>query len=130
MDNQDLKSSDHPLLAVLNLLLVTFALYGCGGSDSSHLTTPVPTDPPVQTLPPQSGLPVPDNRTVSEFRVVLLGNSHVSYNNLAGLLKQMLQSGRPQAKVHTETAADAATMDPCHTARPEVLDHRALFLSH
>lgn len=100
-----------PALKVIHLLLCTLALSGCGGSDGEKPTTAVPPTPPVQTLPPQSGLAVPDNRTVGEFRVVLLGNSHVTYNDLAGVLKQMLQVGRPQAKVHTETAAGWRYLD-------------------
>jgi len=98
-------------LAIVFLLLSGTALNGCGGSgDTATAVTP----PPVQTVPqnpPPSNLAVPDNRTVSEFRVVLLGNSHTAYNDLAGLLKQMLQTGRPQAKVHTHTAGGAGYLD-------------------
>lgn len=109
MRNQNTETYRKSLRLTLSLLLSAAVLNGCGSSDNSAVNTPIQTTPPVQ--PPPSGLQVPDNRTVGEFRVVLLGNSHVSYNNLAGLLKQLLQTGRPQAKVYTETAAGWGYLD-------------------
>lgn len=88
------------------------ALFGCGSSDSPPIGPPTTTPPTSPTLPESSqGLPVPDNRTVNEFRVLLLGNSHVGFNNLGGLLKQMIQTGRPQASVQTETGGGAGYLD-------------------
>lgn len=112
MHNQEAKLSIKNVLASLSLLLLAVALNGCGGQDNTSASPPEQTKPPV-TIPPPKGadLPVPDNRTVGEFRVVLLGNSHVSYNNLAGILKLLLQTGRPQAKVHTQTAGGAGYLD-------------------
>lgn len=96
---------------------VTTMLSGCGGSAEQVVAPPVQTSPPTTPATPTSpanegaGLPVPDNRTVPEFRVLLLGNSHVAFNDLAGILQKMLQTGRPQAKVHTQTAGGAGYLD-------------------
>ncbi len=96
--------------------LVT-ALCGCGGSAKTPTATPVQTSPPTTTPIPTSpanegaGLAVPDNRTVPEFKILLLGNSHVGFNDLAGLLQQILQTGRPLAKVYAQTAGGAGYLD-------------------
>lgn len=98
--------------ALLIAALLNVAISGCGSG-----STPSTAIPPAQSLPPVSqpvsgdNLPVPDNRTVAEFRIALLGNSHVSYNDLAGLLKQLIATGRPQATVLTHTASGAGFLD-------------------
>lgn len=115
MHHQSNTTGRNQRLAIVFLLLSGTALNGCGGSGAADS---VAGPPPVQTVPqnpppisPPSNLAVPDNRTVSEFRIVLLGNSHVAYNDLAGLIKYLLQTGRPQAKVHTHTAGGAGYLD-------------------
>jgi len=96
---------------------ITLGLTGCKGSGTSDTSPPVQINPPTSPqIPPApgnegAGLAVPDNRTVPEFRVLLLGNSHVGFNDLAGLIQQMLQAGRPQAKVHVQTAGGAGYLD-------------------
>ncbi len=102
-------------LMIISTLATT--LYGCGGSAKPAAAPPVqtspPTTPPIPTSPPNegAGLAVPDNRTVPEFRILLLGNSHVGFNDLAGILQEILQTGRPQAKVHAQTAGGAGYLD-------------------
>lgn len=116
MHHQSMTTCHNQRLAIVFLLLSGTALNGCGGSGAAESATvpppvqTVPQNPPPQ-IPPPSNLAVPDNRTVSEFRVVLLGNSHAAYNNLAALIKYLLQTGRPQAKVHTHTAGGAGYLD-------------------
>lgn len=116
MQPQSRKTSRQRQLAMVFVLVSGTTLNGCGGSGDAQTVVP---PPPVQTVPqnppplnpPPANLAVPDNRTVSEFRVALLGNSHVTYNNLASLLKHLLQTGRPQAKVHTHAASGAGYLD-------------------
>jgi hypothetical protein len=92
-------------------------IVGCGGSAATAVSTPVQVNPPTTPqIPPApvnegAGLAVPDNRTVPEFRVLLLGNSHVGFNDLGGLIQQMLKTGRPQAAVFVETAGGAGYLD-------------------
>jgi hypothetical protein len=116
MHNQSMTTRHNHWLTTIFLLWSGAALTGCGGSgspDSVVIPTPVqtvPQNPPPATQPPVN-LAVPDNRTVTEFRVVLLGNSHVANQNIAGLLKELLQTGRPQAKVFTQTAGGRGYLD-------------------
>ena len=90
-----------PLLTYVLMILVCCLATGCK-SDSE----PAGEDDVAVVLPPLSavdgaGQAVPDNRTVNEFRVLLMGNSHVQVNDLGGLLQQLLRVGRPQASVRT-----------------------------
>lgn len=102
--------------ATICFWLMTAAGCGGGGADTPIEPPPSQSQPPA-TLPPpppppvSENRPVPDNRTSNEFRVALLGNSHVAYNDLAGLLKQLIETGRPQAKVYTHTAGGAGYLD-------------------
>lgn len=94
------------------LLLAALAACGSATTEPTSPNLPNPKPPPTATLPAvTTGLAVPDNRTVQEFRVLLLGNSHVGGNNLAGMLNTILQHGRPRALVATHTGDGSYFLD-------------------
>ncbi|WP_214000814.1 hypothetical protein [Arsukibacterium sp.] len=93
------------------VLLVSLGIAGCNASSEQAVEVPTAVILPPKSAVEGAGQPVPDNRTVNEFRVALLGNSHVHVNNLAGQLQQLLQVGRPQAAVHTYVAGGAGFLD-------------------
>ena len=70
--------------------LVSLVLVGCNGGNTSDEQTP----PTVDNPPPVTGnLPIPDNRYLDGYQVLLVGNSHVTANDLAQVLRGMLVKG-------------------------------------
>jgi hypothetical protein len=92
----------------LNLIIFStlWLLASCGGG-SDGAAAPVKE---VNTNFP-AGLPVPDNRFVDTYSVLIFGNSHVRSHNLADLIVQMIQTGRPGAKATAELAAGILFLD-------------------
>jgi hypothetical protein len=85
------------------------ALSACGGSSDSDLATPPVTEEPV--IQPPAGLPVPDNSISSHYQILLVGNSHVRSNDLAGLIGQLIQAGPKKAGVYVKTAERISFLD-------------------
>lgn len=93
------------------LLLFCCAVAGCKSASEQTVEQPEAVVLPPKPAVEGAGQSVPDNRTVNEFRIALLGNSHVRGNNLAEVLQQLLQVGRPQASVQTVVAGGAGFLD-------------------
>lgn len=92
----------------LNLIMLStlwlLASCGGGGDNTAAPVNEVNTNFPV-------GLPVPDNRFVDTYSVLIFGNSHVRSHNLADLIVQMIETGRPGAKATAELAAGSLFLD-------------------
>ncbi len=92
----------------LNMIMFStlWLLASCGGS-SNGASAPVKE---VNTNFP-AGLPVPDNRFVDTYSVLIFGNSHVRSHHLADLIVQMIETVRPGAKATAELAAGNLFLD-------------------
>jgi hypothetical protein len=98
------------------MLLTMFgALTGCGSSSDESVSPPANGSGsgsivlPLPTVSPK--LPIPDNRTVNNFQVLMFGNSHVAANNLPGLVTRLLRTGRPHANVYATAAHGGGYLD-------------------
>lgn len=79
-------------------------LTACGsGGNTTNDQGEVVAPPPVVILPPpvNTMLPIPDNRYADQYQVLLVGNSHVSSNNLASVLSTLLKQGTGKTTVAT-----------------------------
>jgi hypothetical protein len=80
----------------ISTVLLFSLLTACGsGRDTANDQGGVVTPPPVVISPPPVNemLPVPDNRYVDQYQILLVGNSHVSSNNLSSVLSALLEQG-------------------------------------
>lgn len=86
--------------AGLLISLLTACSSGSSGNDDQ---VGVVTPPPVVISPPPVNemLPVPDNRYVDQYQILLVGNSHVSSNNLSSVLSALLEQGTGKNTVAT-----------------------------
>lgn len=82
------------------LLITLLTACGSGSSGAGNQIGVVPPPPvvipppPVVIPPPESdNLPIPDNRYTENYRVLLVGNSHVRSNNLSSILSTLLKKG-------------------------------------
>lgn len=94
-------------------------LVSCGGSDNNGRPTSGAGQNPDTSLP--AGLPVPDNRFVDTYSLLVFGNSHVRSHHLADLIVQMIQTGRPGAKATAELAAGSFFLDERFTNQNDLL---------
>lgn len=96
-------------------ILLISLIAGCGSSGSQPEQLPANGNASggnSQPIPPVGPtLPIPDNRTVSDFQVLMFGNSHVAANNLPGLVTLLLRSGRPNANVYAVVADGGGYLD-------------------
>lgn len=79
-------------------------LTACGsGGDTANDQGGIVTPPPVVISPPpvDEMLPIPDNRYVDQYQILLVGNSHVSSNNLSSVLSALLEQGTGKNTVAT-----------------------------
>ena len=79
-------------------------LTACGsGGDTANDQGGIVTPPPVVISPPpvDEMLPIPDNRYVDQYQILLVGNSHVSSNNLSSVLSALLEQGTGKTTVAT-----------------------------
>lgn len=84
----------------IGFALVCSMLTACGGEDAADDQMGGVTPPPVVTLPPVTEMqPIPDNRYVDEYQILLVGNSHVSSNNLPAVLQTLLERGTGKTAV-------------------------------
>lgn len=89
------------LFIKISACLLFGLITACGSSSSSNSQTGV--EPPVVEPPlTGTGLPIPDNRYVDKYEILLVGNSHVTTNNLSAMIAVMLELG-------TGKSASAAT---------------------
>lgn len=74
---------------------VMLCLLTACGSGSKSTAPPVATTPPPVSSPPAvvDPLPIPDNRYVGSYQVLLFGNSHASSNNLPAMIALLLEQG-------------------------------------
>lgn len=80
------------LFIKISACLVLGLITACGGSSSSSDTTEV--KPPVDELPVGgAGMPIPDNRYLDKYQILLVGNSHVTANRLPNMISLMLKIG-------------------------------------
>ncbi|WNO61173.1 hypothetical protein [Rheinheimera sp. MMS21-TC3] len=79
------------------MVILALLLSACGDSKS------IPEDKTTIIKPPpvMNDLPIPDNRNLENYQVLLVGNSHVRTNNLAKILKLMLEKGTGKSSVAT-----------------------------
>lgn len=94
--------------------LVLYTLTACGGaasnSDSPVSGSPVNPGQQIDTNFP-SGVEVPDNRYVDQYRILVFGNSHVRSHNLPGLIRQLILTGRSDVEVEVTVADGGAYLD-------------------
>ncbi len=95
------------------LLFIFGCLSGCDSSSDDSLQPPASGSASgAMALPPVGpSLPIPDNRSVNDFQVLMFGNSHVAANNLPGLVTLLLRRGRPQANVYAVVADGGSYLD-------------------
>lgn len=79
----------------ISAVLLFSMLTACGsGSNTANNQGAVDTPPSTDILPPVNKmLPIPDNRYVDQYQILLVGNSHVSSNNLSSVLSILLKQG-------------------------------------
>lgn len=80
-------------------ILLFFLFISACGTDKSRKTpvSKVPVDDNFITTPRvNDNLAVPDNTLASEYRVLLIGNSHVMSNNLASIIETFIKVGKPE----------------------------------
>lgn len=109
-----MKKTNHTLLSAFALCSILL-LVSCGGTgDSDDVgqgsgnqlgSGQVPTT----NFP--SGAAVPDNRYVDSYKLLIFGNSHVRSHNLAGLLQELIQAGRPNVTVQKVVASGGSFLD-------------------
>lgn len=87
------------------VMLTTLAvLAACGGGSSSEEHQ---QEPPQK----QKGLPIPDNRYVDHYNILLMGNSHVYVNDLGAHIVRLIQAGRPGATATATVANNSLFLD-------------------
>ncbi|MGI5309690.1 hypothetical protein [Rheinheimera sp. WS51] len=75
------------------LYLFLFLLIACNDNNSvsdNPTDTTLPPPPPPSTV---ENLPIPDNRYVDSYQILLFGNSHVRVHNLADVIQLLLEQG-------------------------------------
>jgi len=86
----------------LSVLLVLFLTLSCGGNKNNEANVPT-EQATVSILPtPTTNLAIPDNTLSQEYKILLIGNSHVASNNLAEIIKQLIKIGKPNSEVNVE----------------------------
>lgn len=76
----------------VRLIGCVFLLSGCGAkSGSINIENTVNT--PIKTIIVSEKLTIADNRNVDSFRLLFIGNSHVSSNDLSGITAKLVELG-------------------------------------
>lgn len=97
------------LVSKIGFSLALSLVTACGGSNSSGSQTGV--EPPVAEPPVTgAGLPIPDNRYVNKYEILLVGNSHVTANNLSVMISLMLELGTGK-QAYATVASGSAYLD-------------------
>jgi len=94
----------------LLLILVFSSIIGCGGSSSSNGAV---DNGKINKSPPNSNsnLPIPNNTLSANYKVLLVGNSHVSANNLSGIIKTLIEHGKPQHGIQVSNVGGTEFLD-------------------
>jgi len=81
----------------------------CGGNSKTKAT--ISNEPSLPVIPELSSenIAIPDNRDVNDYRVLLIGNSHVA--SLPSLLNTILAQGVPEKTVHIASAGGIDYLD-------------------
>jgi hypothetical protein len=92
-----------PGARLLLALALAIPLAACGGGSGSAAAPPAP-------LAAATSLSTAETRA-ADIRVLMMGNSHTSVNNLPAMLAAMLRAGRPGKTVAVVVAPTWATLD-------------------
>jgi hypothetical protein len=86
---------------LVSSILIVF-LVSCGGDSKETSTTSIELNTPIIPVLSSENIAIPDNRAVNDYRVLLIGNSHVA--SLPSLLKTIISLGLPEKTVHIASA--------------------------
>jgi hypothetical protein len=89
-------------------ILIGF-LASCGGSGKETSTTSSELSIPITPVLSAENIAIPDNRSTNDYRVLLLGNSHVA--SLPSLLNTIITHGLPEKTVHIASAGGIDYLD-------------------
>ena len=99
------------------LFLMLSTVLGCGSSKDEAVQPPASgsisgsQSGPIALPITRKNLPIPDNRSVNVFQVLMFGNSHIGANNLPEMITLLLRSGRPHANVYAVVAEGGSYLD-------------------
>ncbi|MCO4799280.1 MAG: hypothetical protein KC484_08705 [Colwelliaceae bacterium] len=94
------------------VLLSIIFIWGCGGSSTS--TAPINTNGgDVTIVQPkiEENLAIPNNTLAQHYKVLLIGNSHVTSNNLPKIIELLIQQGKTNNQVKVEHSSGAGYLD-------------------
>lgn len=92
------------------LFFVAISTLGCGGSSNDDKNNS-PNIQPQSNIVISDNLPIPNNTLVNSYKVLLVGNSHVSANNLPYLIQVLIKYSKPNSQVLVELAGGAMFLD-------------------
>jgi hypothetical protein len=71
-------------------IVLTLVLVGCGGSGEETVEAPVAQIPVPNTS--LTSLPLPDNTNSPDYKILFIGNSHTSGNNLPFIVEELINN--------------------------------------
>jgi len=89
------------------LSIILIVVQACGSSKEDN--TFVAIEEPIEIDKPsnENNIAIPDNTLVEHYKVLLIGNSHVTSNNLGNIIEKLIAKGKPQSKVDVDRDASS-----------------------
>jgi len=105
--NDGLRVFSEGVMRLVLIAGVVFYLTGCGGSNKAVKNTPVPVTPVTPPSSSLTSLPLPDNTQSADYRILFIGNSHTSGNQLPTIVENLIK-GNSDSTVEVVKAASSA----------------------